>query len=91
MRRLLNEHTGTVHKSRLEAHSDDATSGEALCGALQHVPQRQVTAIPTGETAADVPTTGADAGDRTHTDDVLAEVESDVARCGRCFEDAGGY
>ncbi|WP_115862661.1 hypothetical protein [Halorussus litoreus] len=64
MERILNEHTGTVHKSRR-----GTTSDEAVCGALRHVPHRQVTSVPNEETG----------------------VEEGVERCGRCFEEAGGY
>ncbi|WP_135827842.1 hypothetical protein [Halorussus halobius] len=64
MTRLLNEHTGTVHKSRQESPGD-----EAVCGALRHVSGRHVASVP---------------NDEPRTNDA-------VDRCGRCFEDAGGY
>ncbi|NHN58440.1 MULTISPECIES: hypothetical protein [Halorussus] len=64
MKRLLNEHTGTLH--RLQPGS---TGGSTACGALRHVPRRYVTTV--------------------GTDDAL--LGEDVERCGRCFEDAGGY
>lgn len=47
MKRLLNERTGTLHKS----HSG-TTGDEAACGALRHVPHRNVTSVTTDETRA---------------------------------------
>lgn len=64
MKRLLNEHTGTVHKPRPGTASDTTA-----CGALRHVPDRSIRSIGTDET----------------------ELGDDIDRCGRCFEDAGGY
>lgn len=64
MKRLLNEHTGTLH--RLQPETTDETTA---CGALRHVPRRYVTTVGTDE----------------------VRVGEDVERCGRCFEDAGGY
>lgn len=40
MKRLLNERTGTVHKFR-----SGTTGDETVCGALRHVPQRNVTSV----------------------------------------------
>lgn len=62
MTRLLNEHTGTVHKPRQES------ANETVCGALRHVAGRNVTSVANDEVRG-----------------------GDVDRCGRCFEDAGGY
>ena len=39
-KRLLNEHTSTVHKPR-----QGTTSNETVCGALRHVPQGHLTFI----------------------------------------------
>lgn len=64
MKRVLNEHTGTIH--RLQPGTAD---GATACGALRHVPRRYVTTVGTDELRPD----------------------EDVERCGRCFEDAGGY
>ncbi len=64
MKHLLNERTGTVHKTR-----PDTTGTEAACGALRHVAPRHVTSVATTETPGG----------------------TDEDRCGRCFDDAGGY
>ena len=64
MTRLLNEHTGTVHKRR-----QGPTGDEAACGALRHVTACHVRSVGTDESLPD----------------------GSVDRCGRCFEDAGGY
>lgn len=44
MKHLLNVRTGTVHK-----HQPESDSGAAVCGALRHVPQQNITLITTGE------------------------------------------
>lgn len=64
MTRLLNEHTGTVHRSQ-----PGATGDATACGALRHVPQRYITSVRTDE----------------------MQTGDGIDRCGRCFEDAGGY
>jgi hypothetical protein len=81
MRHLLNERTGTVHKPYA-----GATDREATCGALQHVPRHHVTSVTNDGQAGD----WMEVGDSI---DVIDGIETDegVQRCGRCFDDAGGY
>ncbi|WP_435178964.1 hypothetical protein [Halorussus sp. AFM4] len=64
MKRILNEHTGTLHRLR-----PGSTGGATACGALRHVPRRYVTTVGSDE----------------------VRLGEDVDRCGRCFDDAGGY
>lgn len=64
MKRLLNEHTGTVHRVHPETTID-----ETACGALRHVPRQKIAVIGAGETKS----------------------SDEITRCGRCFEDGGGY
>lgn len=75
MKRLLNERTGTLHRLRPEADAGP-DSDETACGALRHVPSRCITLVATDERAGNGD--GGGVGDETE-------------RCGRCFEDAGGY
>lgn len=87
MTHLLNERTGTVHKPYT-----GATDREATCGALRHVPRRHVTPITNDGQAGD----WMEVGDGVEVDDTMEvgdgiEVGDEVERCGRCFDDAGGY
>jgi hypothetical protein len=64
MKRLLNEHTGTIHRQRT-----GTASTTTACGALRHVSHRNITPLEIDE----------------------LEFDDELARCGRCFEDTGGY
>lgn len=61
---VLNEHTGTVHKPRV-----DEPEYHTVCGITRNLTHDEVQVLPFERAASD----------------------HDASKCGRCFEDGGGY